>query len=155
MSRNIKFKIGEQYEKHEFDLDWVKTIFENNLRYEVYQYIGNNKIIIFGFEVQKTLLAYNCDFLSGIFYFIEFSKYSDLIEKLILKICKKIESDKFKNCALMSITSSKKNYVVVNKKKYYIADCIKLSYFEFRSNPKTLKFIYFQQIQRHLENLNI
>lgn len=116
MNKKIKFKIGEQYEKHEFDLDWVETIFENNLRYEVYQYIGINKITIFDFEVQKTLLAYNCDFLSGIFYFIESDKYPDLIEKLNLKIGKKIESNKCKNCALLSITSSKKNCVVVNSK---------------------------------------
>ncbi|SNB23951.1 hypothetical protein NO004_140015 [Flavobacterium psychrophilum] len=125
MSSKIKFKIGEQYEKHEFDLDWVETIFENNLRYEVYQYIGNNKITIFGFEVQKTLLAYNCDFLSGIFYFIDFDKYPNLIEKLNLKISKKIESDNFKNSVLLSITSSKKNYVVVKSKNYYFDDYIK------------------------------
>lgn len=129
MSRKIKFKIGEQYEKHEFDLDWEETIFENNLRYEVYQYIGNNKITIFGFEVQKTLLAYNCDFLAGIFYFIDFDKYPNLIEKLNLKISKKIESDNFKNCVLLSITSSKKNYVVVKSENYYFDDCIKASYF--------------------------
>lgn len=116
MSRKIKFKIGKQYEKHEFDLDRVETIFENNLRYEVYRYIGNNKITIFGFEVQKTLLAYNCDFLADIFYFIEFDKYPDLIEKLNLKIAKKIKSNNLKNCVLLSITSSKKNYVVVNSK---------------------------------------
>lgn len=78
MSRKIKFKIGEQYEKYEFDLDRVETIFENNLRYEVCQYIVNNKITIFGFKVQKTLLAYNCDFLAGVIYFIEFDKYPDL-----------------------------------------------------------------------------
>ncbi len=129
MSSKIKFKIGEQYEKHEFDLDWVETIFENNLRYEVYQYIGNNKITIFGLEVQKTLLAYNCDFLAGIFYFIEFDKYPDLIEKLILKIGKKIEFYNFKNCVLLSITSSKKNCVVVKSENYFFVDCIKASYF--------------------------
>ncbi len=116
MSRKIKFKIGEQYEKNEFDLDWVETIFENNLRYEVYEYIGNNKITIFRFEIQKTLLTYNCDFLAGIFYFIEFSKYPDLIEKLNLKISKKFESENFKNSVLLLITSSKKNYVDVNCK---------------------------------------
>lgn len=93
---------------------WVETIFGNNLRYEIYQYIGNNKITIFGFEVQKTLLAYNCDFLAGVIYFIEFDKYPDLIEKLNLKISKKIESENFKNCVLMSITSSKKNCVIVS-----------------------------------------
>ncbi len=129
MSKKIKFKIGEQYEKHEFDLDWVETIFKNNLRYEVYQYIGNNKITIFGFEIQKTLLAYNCDFLAGIFYFIESDKYPDLIEKLNLKISKKIDSGIFKNSALLSITSSKKNYLVVKSKNYYFDDCIKASYF--------------------------
>jgi len=120
MNKKIKFNIGEQYEKHEFDLDWVETIFENNLRYEVYEYIGNNKITIFGFEVQKTILAYNCDFLAGIFYFIEFSKYPDLIEKLNLKIVKKIESKNFKNCVLLSITSSKKNCVVVKSENIII-----------------------------------
>ncbi|EKT4551557.1 hypothetical protein JE945_000686 [Flavobacterium psychrophilum] len=120
MSRKIKFKIGEQYEKYEFDLDWVETIFENHLRYEVYQYIGNNKITIFGFEVQKTLLAYNCDFLAGIFYFIESGIYPDLIEKLNLKIGKKIESNNFKNCVLLSITSNKKNCVVVKSENIII-----------------------------------
>ena len=44
---NKKFKIGEQYEKHEFDLNKVETILANNLRYEVYQYIGKDKITIF------------------------------------------------------------------------------------------------------------
>ncbi|WP_158728210.1 MULTISPECIES: hypothetical protein [unclassified Flavobacterium] len=117
MSRKIRFKIGEQYEKHEFDLDWVETIFENNLRYEVYQYIGNNKITIFDFEVQKTILAYNCDFLAGIFYFIESDKYPDLIEKLNLKISKKIESENFKNCFLLLITCSKKYCVIVTSEK--------------------------------------
>jgi hypothetical protein len=77
MSRKIKFKIGEQYEKHEFDLEWVETIFNNNLRYEIYQYIGSNTVTILNFKVQKTLLAYNCDFLSGVLYFIEFDKYLD------------------------------------------------------------------------------
>lgn len=114
MIRKIKFKIGEQYEKHEFDLDWVNTVFENNLRYEVYQYIGNNKITIFGYEVQKTILAYNCDFLAGVFYFIEFDKYSDLIEKLNLKISKKIEFSILKNSVLLSITSRIKFFLVVN-----------------------------------------
>ena len=129
MSSKIKFKIGEQYEKHEFDLDWVETIFEEHLRYEVYQYIGKGKITLFSFEVQKTLLAYNCDFLSGIFYFLDSDKYPDLIEKPNLKIGKKIESDNFKNYVLLSITSSKKNYVVVKSENYYFDDCIKASYF--------------------------
>ncbi len=69
--KELKFKIGEQYGKYEFDLDWIKSVLDNNLRYEVYQYIGNDKITIFGFEVQKILLAYNCDFLAGFFYYIK------------------------------------------------------------------------------------
>ena len=110
MIRKIKFKIGEQCENHEFDLDWVNTIFENNLRFEVYQYIGHNKNTIFGYEVQKTLLAYNCDFLAGVFYFIEFDKYPDLIASLNFKISKKIEVGILKNSTLFNYRQKEKLY---------------------------------------------
>ncbi len=87
------------------------------------------------------ILAYNCDFLAGIFYFIESGIYPDLIEKLNLKLAKKIESNNFKNCVLLSITRSKKNCVVVKNENYYFADYIKLSHLEFKSKSsnKALK----------------
>ncbi|WP_238567346.1 hypothetical protein [Flavobacterium sp. 83] len=82
LQKELKFKIGEQYGKYEFELDWVTTVLDNNLRYEVYQYIGNDKNTIFDFEVHKILLAYNCDFLAGIFYFIKGDSYSKILSEV-------------------------------------------------------------------------
>ena len=70
LQQELKFRIGEQYEKYEFELDWVTSVLDNNLRYEVYRYIGKDKTSMFNFEIHKILLAYNCDFLAGVFYFI-------------------------------------------------------------------------------------
>ncbi|HLF52557.1 helix-turn-helix domain-containing protein [Flavobacterium sp.] len=69
LQQELKFMIGERYGKHEFDLDWVKSVMDNNLKYEVYKYTGKEKISIFDCKIDKILLAYNCDFLAGIFYF--------------------------------------------------------------------------------------
>ena len=125
LQEELKFKIGEQYGKHEFELDWVKSILDNNLRFEVYQYIGKDKITIFDCEVQKILLVYNCDFLAGVFYFIEsdsFSKKASCIQP------------KFSNTRMRRINVSKLDdqiwmiYVVVKKNKFdsLIDDIIKL-----------------------------
>lgn len=113
MSKKIKFKIGEQYEKHEFDLDWAETMFDNNLRYEIYSYIGSSKITIHDFEVKKTFLAYNCDFLAHIFFIIELEKYPDLIDKLRVENNKKVKSKIFNNCIFLSHTRSQ-NYFIID-----------------------------------------
>lgn len=42
--------------------------------------MGNDKITIFDCEVQKILLAYNCDFIFGAFYFIENSNFDEQME---------------------------------------------------------------------------
>jgi hypothetical protein len=73
LQQEIKFRIGEQYGKHEFELDWVTSVLDNNLRYEVYRYIGKDKTNVFNFEIHKILLAYNCDFLAGLFYLLKSS----------------------------------------------------------------------------------
>jgi hypothetical protein len=49
LQQELKFKIGEQYEKYEFELDWVTSVIDNNLRFEVYKYIGKDKSSIFNF----------------------------------------------------------------------------------------------------------
>ena len=82
LQKELKFKIGEQYGKHEFELDWVKSVFDNRLRFEVYQYIGKDKTTIFDCEVQKILLAYNCDFLSGVFYLIKGGCYIKILSEI-------------------------------------------------------------------------
>lgn len=81
LRQELKFKIGEQYGKHEFELDWVTSVLDNNLRYEVYKYIGKDKTSVFNFEIHRILLAYNCDFLAGVFYiFISSSNPSSIIK---------------------------------------------------------------------------
>ncbi|SEF77254.1 hypothetical protein [Flavobacterium urumqiense] len=114
LQQELKFKIGEQYGKYEFELDWVTSVVDNNLRYEVYRYIGKDKSSFFNFEIHKILLAYNCDFLTGVFYFIKGDCYSELIEKLNLKSNKRIKSDDFKNPVLLSITSNQRIIVIKN-----------------------------------------
>lgn len=85
LQKELKFSIGEQYGKHEFELDWLKSILDNNLRYEVYQYIGNDKRTIFDLEVHRILLAYNCDFLSGVFYFVKGDNYFKILSEIHVK----------------------------------------------------------------------
>lgn len=82
LQQELKFKIGEQYGKHEFDLDWVKSVMNNNLKYEVYKYTGKDKISIFDCKIDKILLAYNCDFLAGIFYFTRRNCYLKLLSEI-------------------------------------------------------------------------
>ena len=55
---------------------------DNNLKYEVYRYIGKDKIIIFDCETNKILLAYNCDFLAGASYFIKGDCYLKFLAEL-------------------------------------------------------------------------
>lgn len=82
LQEELKFKIGEEYGKYEFELDWLKSVLDDNLRYEVYQYIGNDKRTIFDFEVHRILLAYNCDFLCGIFYFVKGDCYFRILSEV-------------------------------------------------------------------------
>lgn len=108
LQQELKFRIGEQYEKYEFELDWVTSVLDNNLRYEVYTYTGKDKSSIFNFEINKILLAYNCDFLAGLFYIFKSSSNSSpiIITKenngKIHKIMKLIQIEK--ELFLLSIT---------------------------------------------------
>lgn len=52
---------------------------DDNLKYEVYKYTGKDKISIFDCKIYKILLAYNCDFLAGIFYFVKGDCYFKLL----------------------------------------------------------------------------
>jgi hypothetical protein len=44
LQQELKFRIGEQYGKYEFELDWVTSVIDNKLRYELYRYIINERI---------------------------------------------------------------------------------------------------------------
>jgi hypothetical protein len=81
LQQELKFRIGEQYGKYEFELDWVTSVLDNNLRYEVYKYIGKDKNSVFNFEIHKILMAYNCDFLASFYYIFKSSSNPSSIIK--------------------------------------------------------------------------
>ena len=111
LQQELKFKIGEQYEKYEFELDWVTSVIDTNLRYEVYRYIGKDKSSIFNFEIHKILLAYNCDFLAGVFYFIKGNCY--------FRRPSEIQKDTFCTSRIINLIEINKNIttIIVMKKK--------------------------------------
>lgn len=111
LQQELKFRIGEQYGKYEFELDWVTSVLDRHLRYEVYKYIGKDKTSVFNFEIHKILLAYNCDFLAGVFYFIKGDCYFRLLSEIQKKtlntsrIINLIEMDE--NIKMLFITNNK------------------------------------------------
>lgn len=77
-----KFKIGEQFEKHEFDLDFFLQIkSRNGYNYEVFYLLKST-------NDYKVFLAYNCDILSGIFIVLK-EDYSNFNFNEIISVKKK------------------------------------------------------------------
>jgi hypothetical protein len=111
LQQELKFRIGEQYGKYEFELDWVTSVIDNNLRYEVYRYIGKDKSSIFNFKIHKVLLAYNCDFLAGVFYFIKGNSY--------FRILSEIQKETFCTSRIFNLIEINENIItiIVMKKK--------------------------------------
>jgi hypothetical protein len=67
--KKLRFEIGEQYELHEFNLKYVSSTFENNLRFEKYEFLQENSFSLFGIELtNQVLLNYNADILHSIEY---------------------------------------------------------------------------------------
>lgn len=62
------FTIGEQYELHEFDLEYAKTVFIGNQEYVVYRYIEKDIKTLFGYKVKEIQLYYNGDILYKVVY---------------------------------------------------------------------------------------
>lgn len=118
LQQELKFRIGEQYGKYEFELDWVTSVMDNNLRYEVYKYIGKDKSSIFNFELHKILLAYNCDFLAGIFYFVKGDCY--------FRILSEIQKESFFTSIIINMIEIDENIttIIVTKKKNKINSLI-------------------------------
>ena len=64
----MHFKIGEQYEKQEFNLQRINTILLRDLEYEVYRYINREPITLFNVGIKRIILYYNADILSAVYY---------------------------------------------------------------------------------------
>jgi len=71
MELQLPFKIGEQYELYEFDLEYVKTVFIGNVEYLVYEFIEDKNIKLFGFKVKKVQLYYNAEILGRVIYYLD------------------------------------------------------------------------------------
>lgn len=60
------FTIGEEFALHEFDLEYLETKTDNNgVDFNYYRYLGKLNDLV----IKEVILAYNCDFLRGVFCF--------------------------------------------------------------------------------------
>lgn len=83
LQKELRFKIGEQYDLNEFNLKGIEPTFKNGLEYENYQYIkeGNNYLL----EVEFTnliTLQYNADILCKVVYEFHIRDYELLKSKI-------------------------------------------------------------------------
>jgi len=90
--KELRFKIGEQYELNEFNLKSIESTFRKGLELENYEYIKDDFKSLFGIPFSKNIvLQYNGDILfSVIFSFNQI--YYDKLESEI----KKYSSDEFR-----------------------------------------------------------
>ncbi len=66
MEENILnlFCIGEEFDLHQFDLEYLETKTDKNgISYQYYLYVGQ----LDNEKIQHIILAYNCDVLRGVF----------------------------------------------------------------------------------------
>lgn len=81
--KELRFKIGEQYELNEFNLKTIESTFKDGVEYENYEYIKGDFKMLFGLKlVSNIILQYNCDILSGIKYRLDLKDLDSLIERL-------------------------------------------------------------------------
>lgn len=65
----LRFKIGEQYEKYEFDLEPIDRLKVEKHVYDRYKYCGNDLKTLFGEEIDRDIhLLFNADVLCAVFY---------------------------------------------------------------------------------------
>lgn len=54
--KELRFKIGEQYELNEFNLKGLKSTFSNGLEYENYEYIKGDLKTLFGIALSRSVI---------------------------------------------------------------------------------------------------
>jgi len=95
--KELRFKIGEQYEINEFNLKSVESTFINGLEYENYEYIKGDFKTLFGVQLlNNIIIQYNGDILSGMIYSLDLSDLDSLVETLndCLSFSEKLDIDK-------------------------------------------------------------
>lgn len=94
--KELRFKIGEQYELNEFNIKSIDSTFENEIEYENYEYIKGDFKTLFGLKLSNVILQYNGDILSGIIYKFILNDLDILIERLneYLPLDKNLDTEK-------------------------------------------------------------
>ncbi len=78
--KELRFKIGEQYELNEFNLKSIESTFSNGLEYENYIYSKDDINTIFGLKLKDSIiLEYNGDILAGMRFEFELEDLSELV----------------------------------------------------------------------------
>ena len=81
--KELRFKIGEQYELNEFNLNSIESTFSNELECENYEYIKDDFKALFGIELSsKIILQYNGDILIGITFEFNLESLPILLDEL-------------------------------------------------------------------------
>jgi len=95
--KELRFKIGEQYELNEFNLKSLESTFSNGLEYENYKYLKDDVNTLFRLRLlSNIILQYNGDILSGIIYKLALDDLEDLLTRLnsYLPLDKKLNTEK-------------------------------------------------------------
>lgn len=94
--KELRFKIGEQYELNEFNLKSIDSTFENGIEYENYVYIKGDFKALFGLRLDNIILQYNGDILSRMIYKLALNNLDSLVLELnnYLPLDNKLDTDK-------------------------------------------------------------
>lgn len=110
LQKELHFKIGEQYDLNEFNLNSVESTYKNGLEYENYQYIKEGFNSLFDVEFTNLVtLQYNADILCKVVY--EF----DRVNYKLLK--SKIEKYTFKEISLELLLKDESSFQIVMTEK--------------------------------------
>lgn len=101
----LPFKIGEEFELNEFNVDSEYSLFIGGIEYEIYTYIKDDIKSIFGLEVKSTQLYYNADILHLIKYDFNTNSVTKLVNNINLQL--PLENKEI-------ITTNKERYIFNN-----------------------------------------
>lgn len=74
--KELRFKIGEQYELNEFNLKGIESTFSKGLEYENYEYIKGDFKTLYGIAFSSNvILQYNADILYSVIFEFKLSHY--------------------------------------------------------------------------------
>lgn len=107
--KELRFKIGEQYELNEFNLKAKQSTFINGLEYDSYEYIKGDFKALFGVKLSNNvILQYNADILSRVLYVFDRSEYTLVKNRLNEYICEKLKLELLRDSYKCSLLVSKK-----------------------------------------------